>query len=241
MFNLTNFTIGNMTECSMALRKFGVSTNSMEETAGKVVHHLYNSFIDPETGKNAMALVRLFKSHNYHDLNQDLQVFTGSVLSLDEIPTNMKCLTLLATAGDAPEWNSISSSEGHKVIPLPSVKFVRKFPMVSNLVKQFGLELNSVVNPDPGCLQDLEETTYNVFHVPQAKGSAYIPAQDDFVLPYNIKSVLGCGGILPSGNLFALIMFSKVTVSREIAELFKPLTLSLKVSLLKHDMGKIFN
>lgn len=105
MFDLTDFTMGNMTECSIALRKFGMSTNSMEETAGKIVHYIYNSFIDPETGKNSMALVRLFKTHNYHDLNQDLQAYSDSILSLDEIPTNMKCLTLLASVGDEPEWN----------------------------------------------------------------------------------------------------------------------------------------
>lgn len=241
MFDLTDFTMGNMIECSMALRKLGMSTNSMEETAGKIVHYLYNSFIEPETGKNAMALVRLFKTHNYLDLNQDLQAFAGNGFSLDEVPVNMKCLTLLATVGDEPEWNSIHSSQGHKAIPLPSVEFVRKFPMVSSLVKQLGLELNLVVDPDPSCLQDLNETTYNVFYVPQAKGSAHIPAQDDFILPYNIQSVLGCGGILPSGNLFAVIMFSKFTVSRKIADLFRPLTLSIKISLMKHDMGNIFS
>jgi hypothetical protein len=241
MFQLTHFTMGDMTKCGMELRKSGMSSNSMEEAAGKIVHFIYNSFIDPETGKKSMALVRLFKTHNYMDLDQDLQASSNSILSFDEIPANMKCLTLLATVGDEPEWNSRDSSEGHKAIPLPSVELVRKFPMVSNLVKQFGLELNSVLNPDPSCLQDLEETTYNVFLVSQANGSAYIPAQDDFVIPYGIKSVLGCGGILPTGNLFAVIMFSKQTVSREVADLFKPLTLSIKMSLLKHDMGKVFS
>ena len=159
MFHLTHFTMGDMTECGMELRKFGMSSNSMEEAAGKIVHYLYNSFVDPETGKNSMALIRLFKTHNYHDLNQDLQASSNSILSLDEMPTNMKCLTLLATVGDEPEWNSRAFSTGHKAIPLPSVELVRKFPMVSNLVKQFGLELNFVVNPNPSCLQDLQETT----------------------------------------------------------------------------------
>jgi hypothetical protein len=49
----------------------------------------------------------------------------------------MKCLVLLASMGDRPEWGSRMSSTGHRAIPLPSGELVRKFPMISNLVKQF--------------------------------------------------------------------------------------------------------
>lgn len=241
MFHLTHFTMGDMAECGMALRKFGTLSNSMEETAAKIVDYLYNNFIDPETGEKDFALVRLFKTHNYHELSPELRGFSDSILQIKEMSDTMQCLTLLASTGDEPEWNSRHSSGGHKAIPLPSTELVRQFPMISNLVKQFGLDLQSVVNADPSCLQDLEEKTYNVFLVSQAKGSAYIPAQDDFVIPYKIQSVLGCGGMLPSGNLFAVIMFSRLMIPRVIAELFKPLTLSMKVSLLKHDLRTIFN
>lgn len=47
-----------------------------------------------------------------------------------------------------------------------------------------------------------------------------------------MKSVLGCGGQLPDGNLFAIIAFSRVTISRETAETFKPLALAAKLALL---------
>jgi len=132
------------------------------------------------------------------------------------------------------------TSGGHKAIPLPSVELVQKFPMISNLVKQFGLELTTVLNPDPTCLQDIEEKTYNVFHVPEARGSAYIPAQEEFVIPYGIRSVLGFGGLLPSGDLFATIMFSKIPVTAAVADLFRPLTLSVKIGLLQHDGAAVF-
>jgi hypothetical protein len=44
--------------------------------------------------------------------------------------------------------------------------------------------------------------------------------------------VLGFGGILPSGNLFVIIMFSKVPIPRQTADMFKSLTLSVKVTIL---------
>jgi hypothetical protein len=95
-----------------------------------------------------------------------------------------------------------------------------------------GLELKTVLKPDPACIMDMTQTTYNVFHIPDAVGSTYVPAQDDFVIPFGIRSVIGFGGILPSGNLFVIIMFSKVTVPRQTAEMFKSLALSVKVAIL---------
>ncbi len=43
--------------------------------------------------------------------------------------------------------------------------------------KQFGLEMSLLISPDPSCLTDLEQTTYNVFCVPETPGSPYVPAQ----------------------------------------------------------------
>jgi hypothetical protein len=86
---------------------------------------------------------------------------------------------------------------------------------------------------------DLEQRSFNVFHVPEAAGSSYIPAQQEFVIPSQIKSVLGFGGILPSGSLFAVIMFSKCPIAKDTTELFKPLALNVKMAVLPHE-GTVF-
>jgi len=44
-------------------------------------------------------------------------------------------------------------------------------------------------------LLDHDEQTFNVFHIPSALGSPFVPAQD-FVKQYEVQSVLGCGGRL---------------------------------------------
>jgi len=87
----------------------------------------------------------------------------------------------------------------------------------------------------------LQQKTYNVFHVPEAVGSPYVPEQKEFVIPFGIRSVLGFGGILPSGNFFAVILFAKVPISRETAELFKTVTLAVKLAVLPFDDGRIFD
>jgi hypothetical protein len=240
MYDLTRFTLRNMTECGTALRRVGSEAENMEEAANEVVRYLYDHLIDGQTGEKACALIRFFKTHAYEEFEADLREFARGVVDEQALSPEMKCLTLLATAGERPEWNSRETSVGHKAIPLPSEQVVEQFPMISQLVKQFGLEMSAVLQPDPSLLVDLEQTSFNVFYVPEAVGSPYVVAQEEFVIPFGVKSVLGFGGMLPSGNLFAIIMFLKVHIPRETADMFKTLALNVKMAALPFVGGRIF-
>ena len=232
MYNLNNFTLQNMTECSVVLRRLGAGAQSMEEVAHKIVHYLYEHLVDANTGENNCALVRFYKTHPYGALDEACRDFIGSTLGTVPESPKTKCLTLLGTVGDKPEWNSRRNSAGHQAIPLPSEQVVAQLPMISQLVHQFGLEVNAILNPDPVLMLEIEPKTYNVFYVPEAVGNLYVPAQEDFVVPFGIQSVLGFGGVLPSSNLFAVIMFSKIPIRPEIANLFRTLSLSVKMAIL---------
>ena len=111
--------------------------------------------------------------------------------------------------------------------------------MIAALIKQFGLTIESVVSP-PQMADSLAGKTYNVFHVPDARGSAAIPAQDDFVLPYRIRSALGFGGVLRSGDLFAVIMFAKVPIPDDTASRFRNIALEVKTLLFNFDDAAVF-
>jgi hypothetical protein len=218
----------------------GIGCSSMEEAADQMVRPLYDTTRDRATGERTCALVRLFKTHPFETLQSDLQAFATKILGRPPESPAMKCLTLLATAGDRPEWNSRRDSAGHQAIPLASEKLVGQAPMISNLILQFGLEIRSVVQPNHGLFLDLEQKSFNVFHVAEARGSPYLPAQEEFVIPCGIRSVLGFGGILPAGDLFAIILFSKVFIPRETAGMFKTLALSAKLAILPFVSGPIF-
>jgi hypothetical protein len=212
----------------------------MEETANRIVRHLYDNLVDKKSGGKSCALVRFYKTHAYQDLDAELRGFAQGILGHAPESPSMKCLTLLATAGEKPEWNSRAASVGHKAIPLPSEKFVSQIPMISRLVNQFGLDVNAVIKPDPSLLVDLEEKACNTFHVPEAVGSPYIPAQKDFVIPHGIQSVVGFGGMLASGDLFAVILFAKVHIPRKTADLANSLALKVKEAVQPFAEGKIF-
>lgn len=240
MYDLNDFSITDLTLCGREVRKLGASTTSMEEVAVKVVSFFHDYLRDGVDGPRAVALVRFFKTHDAGELAPELQDFAAARLPEGILAPETKCLTLLATRGEREEWCDRFASTEHRAIPLPSEEVVQQFPMISNLALQIGLELSSLVEPDPSCLRDLDETTYDVFCVPDARGSEFIPAQEDFVVPNGIRSVLGFGGVLPSGSLFAVVIFLRIPVSAEAAECFKSLALSVKMAILPHDQRVIF-
>jgi len=240
MYDLTRFTLRDMAECGLALRQFGLGVESMEEASNKIVRYLYENFCTKPTGEKSCALVRLFKTHSYEDLEVELAEYARRMLDHYPPLPAMKCMTLLATVGEQTEWNSRHTSVGHKAIPLASEFVVAQIPMISQLIRQLGLDIKTVINPGPDLLVEIEQRKYNVFYVPEAIGNPYIPAQDSFVIPFGIKSVLGFGGLLPSGNLFAIIMFLKVQIPHSTAQMFSTLALNVKTALLRFDRGAVF-
>jgi hypothetical protein len=218
----------------------GSDAASMEAVADRIVRYLYESLTDGEAEARACALVRCYKTHPYANLEPGLQSFARTITGTQHLPAATKCLTLLATAGDLPVWNVRQQSDGHQAIPLLSEELVLRLPMVSQLVSQFGLEVRHLLAPDPALLTDLDQRLFNVFFVADALGSPYVPAQAEFVVPQGIRSVLGFGGMLPSGDLVAIILFARVAISREVADRFKSLALSAKLAVLPFINGPTF-
>lgn len=235
MYDLANFTKDDMRHCAIKLRNMDERSPSMEETANRIVRYLYENLIDPRTGQSACALVRFFKTHPYGDLNPELQEAAQAILKNRSIIRATKCLTLLATAGDEKYWNDRRDSTGHQAIPLIDEDFVYRAPMILQLIQQFGLEVSAIVDTAPTLITKVSHKAFNVFYVPDAVGSPHIPAQAQFVIPYKVQSVLGFGGMLPSGNLFAVILFSKVPISSATAGYFRWISAYVRMAVESSD------
>ena len=240
MFDLNRFSLRDMTTCGVALRKTSDGAKSVEEVAGRIISYLHDNLLDGPTGDKACVLARFFLTHDFAGLPQPLQRVAVASLGTEPESPALKCLVLLASAGLKPEWNARELSQGHQAISLPSVDMIQRTPMIARLLAQLGVKLATVVRPDPDLLMDLAQHNFNVFHVPEAKGSPFLPAQEEFVAPYGVRSVVGFGGLLPTGSLFVVILFTKVNLTRETAELFKPLAINAKLALLPFAGNNIF-
>ena len=151
-----------------------------------------------------------------------------------------RCLTLLGTTGLLPEWRDRREVCWPPGDPASQRSRYDPVPDDHQLVRQLGGGLGSASPCKSGLLVDQEPDTFNVFHVADAVGSACIPAQADFVARHGVRSVLGFGGLLPGHDLFAVILFSRVPISRSTAELFRPLALCVKLALLPFVSGPAF-
>jgi two-component system NtrC family sensor kinase len=231
MYQLEHFDVGDLVECSNELRSLGDGAEDMEEVARRSVDYLYRSLVAGESGP-ACALVRFYKTHPLGRLTPDLQDFArrlhGAVLDDD-----VRCLTLLASAGADPAWNDRRKSEGHQAIPLAGTTFLDQSPMIASLVSGFGIDADFVVRPNPAEIIERHHQDYGVFHVERALGSNAVPAQD-FVERYGIESVVGIGGVLPSGDLFAIVLFATVPVSADVADLIRSLGLAVKAAIVRY-------
>jgi hypothetical protein len=237
--NLASFDLPEMLRVGRGIRAAGRNAPSMEQAFERIARYLFAE-LQTDGGEHACALVRCYKTHPFGKLQPSQQTFARKLLG-DVRPFDaMQCLTLMATAGEERRWNDVRRSKGHRAIPLPAPEIVAQAPMIAQLISQFGLDLADVVSPANQVVRDTEGRSYGVFHVEHAVGSPFIPAQDDFVLKYGIKSVVGCGGHLRSGDLFAVILFSKVPIDAAAADRFRTLALDVKATLFPYDETRVF-
>ena len=259
MYDFANFTDTDLASCGDTLRGVGSGAPSMEDAANRLVKTLYQNITDPATGQTANALVRFYKTHPYDQLDAGLQEFARGALDSNPPSDDLRCLCLLATAGDIMEANSRAYSKIHQAIPLASAEFVSGIPIIGPLINQFGIDVASVMRPDPMLIADLSRKPFNTFYVPEAAGSPHMAPQNvsipsstaelfkgmaeyagEYVIQYDLKSLLAFGGVLSSGELFFVLMFSKVSIPSSTAEIFKGMAGYVKDAMEPFVGNKVF-
>lgn len=239
-YDLGSFALGDMLRCGLELRRNAKDAATMEDAAQAIVRHLYDECRDGD-GQRSCVLARFYKTHPYATLEPELQRFARAALGGADPRPGLRCLTLLASAGAQPAWNRRQASHGHRAVPLASTYAVERAPMIAQLIRSLGLEIGDVVNASHDVVRALAGKTHGVFHVEEAVGSPYIPAQEDFVKLWGVRSVLGFGGMLPTGELFAVILFSRRHVPEDSADRFRNVALDVKTLLLNFGPDEVFS
>jgi serine phosphatase RsbU (regulator of sigma subunit) len=228
--------LGDMVRLAAALRELAPKSSSIAEFATRVCSHLHEHLVDPD-GTRQTVLVRFYGTVPYAALPPEEQDFASRTWG--HPPGDALCLTLLGTVGTEPDWNDRRRSRGHRVIPLTDARQVEGLPMVAALLNQLGIDVDMLLSASAHLLHEGKVEPYGVFHVPRAKGSPAIPGQD-FVTEHGVESVLGFGGALPTGEVYAVVMFTRVLVPRETAELFQNIALSTSLAALDMLATPIF-
>jgi serine phosphatase RsbU (regulator of sigma subunit) len=196
----------------------------MEEAAAKMVRYLRRAFRTTE-GRPAFVLGRFFNTAPWEDLADDLR----KLLRPDFDPTGVRSLVLLASDGEEPAWCDRMLSPGLPPGLLESVETAAQHPLVAGLARELGLDVETFVH-GPGA-EGAGGRDFGVFHIPDATEEARVPHQS-FVAEHGVRSVVGFGGIQPSGNIFALALYSRVPLDAEAAEMLPIIAVSVKLALL---------
>ncbi|MDV5167368.1 MAG: hypothetical protein R2568_11600 [Candidatus Scalindua sp.] len=230
-----------MSEVGDALQQLELKAKNIDELSDMMVQYFFDNLGDTQTGEKSSVLVRFFMTYPYSSLETELQQSADKMLGAKPEDQDMKCLKLLGTAGVQPEWSSTIESKSHRIIPLQNEEKVKKiFYMIYEFIDQMGMDISNVLYPDTKLSSELEERIFDVYHVPEALGNPHIPAQKDFIIPFGVKSLMGFGGMLPTGNLFIMLIFSKTKIPHKTANLFKNTALHIRMAALPFVNEKIF-
>lgn len=215
---LDSIGVDDVIALNTALRGAVTSTATMAEAAQAITALVYDRLV-LEDGQPACALVRLYTTMR--------NAPSGDV-------GQQPHLVLLGTTGELPAWNDRRRSAAHAAIPLDRADILaNRAPMIAGLLSELGVDIDAFVDLTGRDARLIQHQEYGVFHVERAAGSPLIPAQD-FVREHCVRSVVGCGGGLPSGEVFVLVLFSKVDLDAAAAALFRTVAFGLKAALVPH-------
>jgi hypothetical protein len=209
------------------------SLTSHEAASQHITETLYNRV--QSDGEPAFALVRIYRLTRVEELPPDLSALTE--------PADQFVMALTGTYGQEEAWRQRKDSVGHKFVSLTKIAIPAKIPMFEQLlVRDMGVDLETL----HGTRDVLKsaKASGGTFYIENVPESPVIPAQDQFVKPYSVKSLVGFGGVIAGADrratLYSLIGFSRVPFTEAMAKDFQSMQVFVGTALASKREQAIF-
>lgn len=226
--SLTTLSLVDIARCIARVRELAAQASNIESFAQDLMQYCQETF-RATTGDPEIVLSRCFVAQPFNEVAADVKVWLQQGLGRDSETSTGMCLSLMGSAGVVEGWNDPALSSRYRAILVDSERFASRFPMFAEIFRQVGITTDDrrfgagTMNIEPA------GTSCSVFSVPVALDSAYIPAQDEFVRPFGVRSVVGFGGWYGQGRYFLVILFTWVPVPQKSVELLRLLALAVRV------------
>ncbi|MBM4055107.1 MAG: PAS domain S-box protein [Planctomycetes bacterium] len=238
--NLHKLSVTDILKLSKNIKEKCSALSYVDDVAQEISKILYESFTT-DGGKNPFALVRFFITCSHDQLPEDIRAYLQRKEQKNIFSPGDTYLTLMGTYGDREEWRNRKDSKNYQAFSLSDPQFHAKFPMISAVFRQIGIEILAGSQLDMSILIKERHKRLGFFCVENAVGNKLIPKQSEFVEQFAIQSAFGFGGIYPTGNAYIIIIFSREKVTKEYSRLFLSLNPAIKWSSLEHEAsGNIF-
>jgi hypothetical protein len=73
MFDLTKFSLQDMSDVGDALQQLELKAKNIDELSDMMVRYFFDNLLESQTGERSSVLVRLFISYPYSGLDKELQ------------------------------------------------------------------------------------------------------------------------------------------------------------------------
>ena len=212
-----------VTYCT-GVRGATAGATTMEEAAAQMVRYLRRAFRTTH-GRSAFVLGRFFNTAPWEDLPDDLR----EILRPAGDPAGMRSLVLLASDGEDPAWCDRRHSPGLPAGRLESVEHASAHPLAAALSRELGLDIETFVHGPAG--GEPHHHDVKAIHIPDATDPSRVPHQE-FVAEHAIRSIVGFGGVQPSGNIFALSLYARIPLGADMSAMLPIIAVSVKLALL---------
>ena len=222
---LRKFSPQDVVRLGLGLRRLGEEASSLEVAGQQIVDYLYNHLINPKLGDRNCALIQYF---------QTLPTLPNAQVDSGDRIASTRRLNLLATVGDQADWHDRHHFDCYNLALEHPIHY-EQVPILAHLLTlhQQAFLSKSPTDDQTDLIVEILDPDFYVFLLPEAENHPYLPYQTSWFTDNPIKSLLGCAGWLPSGDFFALVLFSKVTIPKTSMEPFGMLALSFKAAILR--------
>jgi hypothetical protein len=229
--------LSDMVEYGTGVRNATAGAATMEDAAAQMLRYLRSAF-RTTTGRSAFVLGRFFNTAPWEDLPPDLRAAVHPAGSGRAEPAGVRSVVLLASDGERPEWYRRQQTTGLPPTLLDSVEAAEADPVLAPFVREIGIDVETFVHGNREG-REPHRTAFGVLHIEDATDASRMPLQT-FVAEHGIRSVIGFGGVQPTGNASAVVLYSRVPIDSDAALLLRIIAASVKLALLPYTAAPMF-
>ena len=230
----SRLTLSDVSQLGLSLRHIAVSATSVCDRAQGIAHLLYESFRGSGEGEPVCPLVRVFETVPSATLNHADRAYLAQQEAVLGEARGETVLQLIGSYGLHPGWCDPALSSRYRCVSVNETTFVSQYPMLSLLMESVRTSPSGRIIPSPGIggyVDAVMTPGLQILYVPDARKSPYVPAQSEFVEPYQIRSVIGFGGEFQNGECFFVVMFSREVIPQSVLPLIRILSLNIRLGL----------
>jgi serine phosphatase RsbU (regulator of sigma subunit) len=223
---LTVFSAERIAALAATVARAGEQAASMEGAARLVAAAIRGAFATAD-GESAVVLIRLFQTTVWDQLTPQLRSYALARMAPGATPSGTRCLALMATLGERPSWCDRHASRDHQALPLTGTDVIRRVPLALTVMDHL---VGADAQMRPRRADDGRPARVAVHLVSEASGSPLVPAQW-LVGTYGVTAALGLGGILPNGEVFTSVLFSRMPIDTAAAQRFGAVAEAMRTAM----------